>query len=321
MTLASPTLPALLIGLTVFLVCFAGGYAALQLSGRRARLRSAAGHERKNRLVQQLDRDQAMTERFRREVIRFMQTSTGRMNLIRDKQATSVRQRLIRAGFRSRDAIHVYIFLKVVGPLLVGGGVALFIFVLRPIAQPIIIQFAMVVVGALAGSFLPDLLLKNFETRRKHAIRRGLPDALDLLVICAEAGLSMDAAMARVAEEMERGAPVLGDELKYTCVELRFIGERRKAIENLTERIDLPAVRALASTFIQTEKYGTPLAQALRVLSAEQRKERMLLAEEKAARLPAIMTVPLIVFVLPTLFVVLLGPAALTIMDQLLSVW
>jgi tight adherence protein C len=321
MSLTSPALPALLIGLTVFLVCLAGGYAALQISGRRARLRSAAGHERKNRLVQQLDRDQAMTERFRREVIRFMQTSTGRMNLIRDKQATSVRQRLIRAGFRSRDAIHVYIFLKVVGPLLVGGGVALIIFVLNPIAQPVIIQLAMVVTGGLAGSFLPDVLLRNFETRRKHAIRRGLADALDLLVICAEAGLSMDAAMGRVAEEMQRGAPVLGDELKYTCVELRFIGERRRAIENLTERIDLPAIRALASTFIQTERYGTPLAQALRVLSAEQRKERMLRAEEKAARLPAIMTVPLIMFVLPALFVVLMGPAALTIMDQLLSVW
>jgi tight adherence protein C len=319
--MTSAQLPALLVAVAVFLLCSAGGYVMLQFAARRARLKSAAGFERQNRLVQQLNRDQALTDRFRREVIRFMQTSTGRMNLIRDKQATTVRQRLIRAGFRGRDAIHVYIFLKVAGPILVGGAVAFFIFVLRPLTYPMIVQMGMVVLGALAGSFLPDILLKNFETRRKNAIRKGLPDALDLLVICAEAGLSLDAAMARVAEEMERGAPVLGDELKYTCIELRFIGERRKALENLTERVDLPAVRALASTFIQTEKYGTPLAQALRVLSAEQRKERMLRAEEKAARLPAIMTVPLIIFVLPALFVVLMGPAALTIMDQLLSVW
>ncbi|HKY96178.1 MAG TPA: type II secretion system F family protein [Kiloniellales bacterium] len=318
--MASANLPALLAAIAVFLLCMGAGYAMLQAAARRARLKSAAGFERQNRLVQ-LDQERALTDRFRREVIRFMQTSTGRMNLIRDKQATSVRQRLIRAGFRGRDAIHVYIFLKVAGPILLGGGVAFFIFVLRPMAQPVILQLAMVLGGALAGSFLPDILLKNFETRRKTAIRRGLPDALDLLVICAEAGLSLDAAMARVAEEMERGAPVLGDELKYTCIELRFIGDRRKALENLTERVDLPAIRALTSTFIQTEKYGTPLAQALRVLSAEQRKERMLRAEEKAARLPAIMTVPLIIFVLPALFVVLIGPGALTLMDRLLSVW
>jgi tight adherence protein C len=319
--MTSTQLPALLVAVAVFLLCVAVGYTMLQFAARRARLKSATGFERQNRLVQQLNQDQALTDRFRREVIRFMQTSTGRMNLIRDKQATTVRQRLVRAGFRGRDAIHVYIFLKVAGPILIGGAVAFFIFVLKPVAYPMIVQLGMVVLGALAGSFLPDILLKNFETRRKNAIRKGLPDALDLLVICAEAGLSLDAAMARVAEEMERGAPILGDELKYTCIELRFIGERRKALENLTERVDLPAIRALTSTFIQTEKYGTPLAQALRVLSAEQRKERMLRAEEKAARLPAIMTVPLIIFVLPALFVVLIGPGALTIMDKLLSVW
>src|SRR5262245_44858778 len=129
--MTSANLPALLAAIAVFFACLAAGYSLLQAAARRARLKSASGTERQNRLVQ-LDQERAVTERLRREMIRFMQTSTGRMNLIRDKQASSVRQRLIRAGFRSRDAIHVYIFLKVVGPILIGGGVAFFIFVLKP---------------------------------------------------------------------------------------------------------------------------------------------------------------------------------------------
>jgi len=321
MPLDHPLLPSLLAAGTVFLLCVGLGFLMLQAASRRARLRSAAGAERKNRLVQTLDSNDATTERLRREVLRFMQASTGRMNLIKAKQVSSVRQRLIRAGFRNRDAIYVYIFLKVIGPILLAGGIAFLIFVVKPVSYPMMVQLAMVLGGGLLGSFLPDLLLRNLEIRRRNAIRKGLPDALDLLVICAEAGLSLDAALARVAEEMERGARVLADELHYTCVELRFLGERRKAIENMNERMDLPAIRALSSTLIQTEKYGTPLSQAMRILSAEQRNERMMRAEEKAARLPAIMTVPLILFILPALFVVLMGPGVLTIMDNLLSVW
>jgi tight adherence protein C len=249
-----------------------------------------------------------------------MQASTGRMNLIKAKQVSNVRQRMIRAGFRNRDAIYVYIFLKVACPILLAGGVALFIGVVSPVSYPMLVQLLMVLGSGLLGSFVPDLLLRNLEVRRRTAIRKGLADALDLLVICAEAGLSLDAALSKVAEEMQRSARVLADELHYTCVELRF-GDRRRAIENMSERIDLPAIRALSSTLIQTEKYGTPLSQAMRILAAEQRNERMMRAEEKAARLPAIMTVPLILFILPALFVVLMGPAVLRIMDNLLAVW
>jgi len=321
MPLDHSLIPPLLAGATVFLLCIAAGFLMLQKAGRRARLRSAAGAERRNRLVQTLETNDATTERLRREVLKFMQASTGRMNLIKAKQVSSVRQRLIRAGFRNHDAIYVYIFLKVAGPILLAGGIAFLIFVVKPVSYPMMIQFALVLAGGLLGSFLPDLLLRNLEIRRRTAIRKGLPDALDLLVICAEAGLSLDAALAKVAEEMERGARVLADELHYTCVELRFMGERRKALENLNERMDLPAIRALSSTLIQTEKYGTPLSQAMRILASEQRNERMMRAEEKAARLPAIMTVPLIIFILPALFVVLMGPGVLTIMDTLIAAY
>jgi tight adherence protein C len=178
----------------------------------------------------------------------------------------------------------------------------------------------MTVAGILVGSYkAPDLWLKNKITKRSHAIRKGLPDALDLLVICAEAGLTVDAAFGRVAKELGKAYPELGDEFGLTAIELGFLNERRQAFENLAARVDLEAVRGVVTTMIQTEKYGTPLASALRVLSAEFRNERMMRAEEKAARLPAIMTVPLILFILPTLFIVILGPAACSIHDSFIN--
>ena len=174
--------------------------------------------------------------------------------------------------------------------------------------------------ASLVGSYkAPDIWLKNKVNKRSHAIRKGLPDALDLLVICAEAGLTVDAAFSRVAKELGKAYPELGDEFGLTAIELGFLNERRQAFENLANRVDLEAVRGVVTTMIQTEKYGTPLASALRVLSAEFRNERMMRAEEKAARLPAIMTVPLILFILPTLFIVILGPAACSINDSFIN--
>ena len=144
-------------------------------------------------------------------------------------------------------------------------------------------------------------------------------DALDLLVICAEAGLTVDAAFNRVAKELGRAYPELGDEFALTAIELSFLSERKMAFDNLAYRVDLEQVRGVVTTMVQTERYGTPLASALRVLSAEFRNERMMRAEEKAARLPAIMTVPLILFILPVLFIVILGPAACSITDALIT--
>ena len=161
----------------------------------------------------------------------------------------------------------------------------------------------------------PELYIGNLITKRTDAIRKGLPDALDLLVICAEAGLTVDASFNRVARELGRAYPELGDEFALTAIELSFLAERRQAFENLAWRVNLEAVKGVTTTMVQTERYGTPLASALRVLSAEFRNERMMRAEEKAARLPAIMTVPLIMFILPVLFVVILGPAACSIAD------
>ena len=167
----------------------------------------------------------------------------------------------------------------------------------------------------IAGYKAPELYLSNRTKKRTDAIRKGLPDALDLLVICAEAGLTVDSAFNRVAKELGRAYPELGDEFALTAIELSFLTERRQAFENFAYRVALESVKGVVTTMIQTERYGTPLASALRVLSAEFRNERMMRAEEKAARLPAIMTVPLILFILPVLFIVILGPAACSIAD------
>ena len=149
------------------------------------------------------------------------------------------------------------------------------------------------VAAALVGSKLPDMFVKNVRSKRLEAIREALPDSLDMLVICAEAGLATDAALKRVVAETGRKASAMSEELNQTALELSFMPQRRQALENLVERTPVPSVNAFANTMIQAEKYGTPLARAFKVLSQEQRTERMLRAEEKAGRLPATMTVPM----------------------------
>ena len=164
---------------------------------------------------------------------------------------------------------------------------------------------------------MPDIIAKNAAQKRQDKISKSLPDTMDLMVICAEAGLSLDAALSRVAKEIETNSPELADELGLTGLELGFLPDRRTALKNLAIRTDLSIVRGLVNTLLQSERYGTPVALSLRVMSAESRDERMLKAEEKAARLPALLTVPMILFILPPLFVILIGPAVISTMDAL----
>jgi tight adherence protein C len=223
------------------------------------------------------------------------------------------------AGFKGRDAIVVYTFFKLVSPIVFLAAAALVVYGIKPMDKGPWADLAAVVGAALFGSKLPDLIIKNMRKKRMEAIRKALPDSLDMLVICAEAGLSSDAALKRVVAETSRKSSVLGDELNQTALELSFMPERRTALENLAERVPLPSINAFVNTLIQAEKYGTPLARAFKVLSQEQRTERMLRAEEKAGRLPATMTVPMMMFILPALFIVLIGPAVLDIIDNFIG--
>jgi tight adherence protein C len=240
--------------------------------------------------------------------------------MIQDDQLKKTQIKLMQAGIRAKDLAFFIIFARFVLPVVVGLIVVLGLYVFDFMPDWGWFKRYAVTAGALVGSYkAPDIWLKNRVGKRSSAVRKGLPDALDLLVICAEAGLTVDAAFGRVAKELGKAYPELGDEFGLTAIELGFLNERRQAFENLATRVDLDAVRGVVTTMIQTEKYGTPLASALRVLSAEFRNERMMRAEEKAARLPAIMTVPLILFILPTLFIVILGPASCAISDSFIN--
>jgi tight adherence protein C len=249
----------------------------------------------------------------------FMRVSTKRFSIMKDRQSRDTNMALVGAGFRSRDAIVVFTFFKMVTPVVFLIGSAIVVYGLDPIGRGPMGDMGAVVAAALIGSKLPDLLVKNRRQKRLHAMRKSLPDALDMLVICAEAGLGSDASLKRVVAETSRKASVLGEELNQTVLELSFMPERRTALENLAARSPLPAINAFVNTLIQAEKYGTPLARAFKVLSQEQRNERMMRAEEKAGRLPATMTVPMMIFSLPALFVVLIGPAILDIMDNFIG--
>jgi tight adherence protein C len=244
----------------------------------------------------------------------------GSLKMLQDSQVQKAQQRLMQAGIRSKDLAFVVIFARLVLPVVLGTIVIVGVYLLDWFPAWGAFKKYALVAGTLGLAYkAPDLWLKNKITKRTNAIRKGLPDALDLLVICAEAGLTVDAAFNRVARELGKAYPELGDEFALTSIELGFLTDRRMAFENLATRINLDSIRGVVTTMIQTEKYGTPLASALRVLSAEFRNERMMRAEEKAARLPAIMTVPLILFILPVLFIVILGPASCSISDNLLK--
>ncbi len=245
----------------------------------------------------------------------FMTAVVRRLNLIGTDYAVSLSGQLARAGLRQRRTLIAVLFCKLVAPP-AGIVVAVILadFMGYPPTQPL--HWAgLVLVGLALGYYAPDVYVRNLADRRAEQLRLGIPDALDLLVICAEAGLSLDQSMTRVSREMARSAPEVSDELALTAVELGFLPNRKDALENLRERTALPAIRALVNTLMQTEKFGTPLAGALRVLSSELREERLSKAEEKAARLPVMLTVPMILFIMPPLFVVLIGPGILRVMD------
>src|SRR5688572_19727921 len=282
---------------------------------KRVKALNARRDELKSGILKQSGRKRQSLVRRTDATDKMKDTLEG-MKVLQESQVKIIQQKLAQAGYRNKELAVVVIFARMVLPIVLGftGVIALYWVEMFPEWGSVkrFMAFAALVIAGYKG---PEIFLKNKSKKRTNEVRKGLPDALDLLVICAEAGLTVDAAFNRVAKELGRAYPELGDEFALTAIELSFLTERRQAFENFAYRVDLDAVRGVVTTMIQTERYGTPLASALRVLSAEFRNERMMRAEEKAARLPAIMTVPLILFILPVLFIVILGPAACDISD------
>jgi tight adherence protein C len=263
-------------------------------------------------------RRQALASRNRRQAPRpfgLMREAVTRLDLLRSKHAGEARLLLARAGLRSPDAMIGYLFARLSLPSIFGVAMLADDYVLHLLPSSPEFRFVPALTAVLLGFYAPKLYLRNAATKRAKQLQLALPDGLDLMVICSEAGLSLDAALVRVARELAASWPELAEELAITAAELTFLPDRRMAFDNLNSRTDSDAIRAVVNTLQQTAKFGTPLAHSLRVLADESRTARMTRAAEKAAKLPAMLTVPMILFILPTLFIVLLGPAAINVMN------
>jgi tight adherence protein C len=308
----------------VTVLAFVGAFATvlalampfLQRDHRAARLRTIS-RAREDMSRQQAKQREARTARWRtKKSINLLQVLVERLSLEKMIAPKGLKQKLVQAGYRQPYAAKVYVGLRFL--MAVGAAVGAFAYMtlvipgqLEPF-QRLIVQFG----APLVGFYLPHLLVVNQATKRRKEMQLVFPDALDLLVICSEAGLSIEAAFQRVTNEMEEVSPILAEEFGLTSAELAFLGDRRRAYVNLSERSGVPAAKSLAVTLLQSEKYGTSVRQALRVLAQENRTERLMTAERKAAALPAKLTVPMIVFFLPVLMMVIMGPAIIKVMQM-----
>jgi tight adherence protein C len=253
---------------------------------------------------------------LRSEPVGYMKMTLDRLKLGNLLESEDTRDKLARAGFRGQGPVVTFMFFRFVMPFVVLVLAMVYLFGISNVAWGSFMKINASVGAALLGFYLPDLFLNNTIARRQQSIMRAFPDALDLLLICVESGMSIEASFQRVASEIGSQSSELAEELGLTTAELSYLPDRRMAFENLAKRCGHPGVKAVATALNQAERYGTPMGQALRVAAQENRENRMMQAEKKAASLPAKLTVPMILFFLPCLFVVILGPAIMKIMHM-----
>ncbi|WP_265515981.1 type II secretion system F family protein [Nitratireductor luteus] len=315
--------PAFLIALLVAVAVFATVFTLLPVSSGdtlKSRMRSVA-LERDELRAKQRARLAAESDRKRRGLreeeggrIRSIVDSLDLKRALADEQTVA---KLRMAGFRGQNPLTKLLFFRLVLPFAGFGLAAFYIFALGALAdKPFFMQVFVCILAAYAGFYAPVMYVSNRASKRKQSIQRAWPDALDLLLICVESGMSVEAAFRRVADEIGSQSVALAEEFVLTNAELSFLQERRQAYENLAARTGLETVRSVSQALIQAERYGTPVSHALRVLANESREERMTAAEKKAAALPPKLTVPMIIFFLPVLFAIILGPAGITLSEK-----
>lgn len=300
-----------------FLTILAFGMPLLSTDNLQSRLNKVAKRREELSMAQRRKsgpQHNSLRQQVGRGYVTFL---VEKLKLVNPADSQALRNTLAQAGMRGMAPLYTYSFFRFVAPILFALLTALYLFVAADVdidaSMKLVVSFG----AAVVGFYLPQVLLRNRIQNRQQAISRTFPDALDLMVICVEAGLSMEAAFNRVADELQESGPELSEELGLTTAELAFLPDRRAALNNLAERTGLPSVKSLVTSLGQAEKYGTPVSVSLRVLSQEQRDERMSKAEQKAGALPAQLTVPMIAFFLPVLFVVLLGPAIIKTMNTI----
>jgi tight adherence protein C len=244
----------------------------------------------------------------------YMQTVVDRFKLSAWLGEETAHTMLVQAGYRGHGPYVVFLFFRLVAPILMMLGSLIYVFLLMKLDLPWTAKVGICLAATYLGIYLPNLFVKNKITKRLASINRAFPDALDLMLICVESGMSLEMTFRRVSEEIGHQSIELAEELTLATAELSYLPDRRQTFDNLANRVPLDGVKSLCMALQQSERFGTPLAQTLRVISQENRDQRMNAAEKKAAALPPQLTVPMILFFLPVLFVVILGPAAIRIM-------
>ncbi len=251
---------------------------------------------------------------LRVEPSNLMKSTLDRFKLTNLLESEDSRDKLARAGYRGQAPLIAFMFFRFVMPGIVFVVTMFYLFVVTHFHWTMMMKLSAAFAGALVGYYLPDIFVSNVTARRQQSIMRAFPDALDLMLICVESGMSIESAFGKVAGEIGTQSAELAEELGLTTAELSYLPDRSQAFDNLAKRCGHSGVKAVAIALNQAEKYGTPMGQALRVTAQENREMRMQEAERKAASLPAKLTVPMIIFFLPCLFVVILGPAIMKIM-------
>jgi tight adherence protein C len=244
----------------------------------------------------------------------FMKTIVDNFNLSKWVGQEKARSMLVQAGYRGQAPYVTFLFFRMVMPVAMLITSLFYVFVVLKLNQPATVKIGISIGAAYFGILSPNLFLRNRIQRRQLSIKRAFPDALDLLLICVESGMSIEAAFRKVSEEIGAQSVALAEEFTLTTAELSYLPDRRQAYENLAQRVGLEGVKAVCLALQQAERYGTPLGTTLRVLAQENRDMRMSEAEKKAAGLPPKLTVPMILFFLPVLFIVILGPAAIKVL-------
>jgi tight adherence protein C len=245
----------------------------------------------------------------------FLKDLVEKMKLLEAFDANEARKQLMMAGFRGQRPVFIFMAARIGMPFVAAFACWVYVYVLKGVELDSFSKLIAVVGSFFAGFYIPNLYIQNSVAKRQQTIQLAWPDALDLLLICVEAGMSIEVALQKVSQEIAGTSSELAEELGLTVAELSYLQERKAAYQNLAERTGLDGVRGVTTALIQSEKYGTPLGQSLRVMAQENREHRMQEAERKAAALPPKLTVPMIGFFLPVLFAVILGPAIMGIMD------
>ena len=268
--------------------------------------------------IRQRERERMAQEsqkvKLRQSPKQYVQRIVDQFNLSKWVGQEEARLKLIQAGYRGQAPYVTYLFVRMMTPVVCFLFSLIYLFVVLKFDQPATIKLGICIAAAYVGMQLPLVLLKNKITRRQLSIKRAFPDTLDLLLICVESGMSIEAAFRKVSNEVGTQSVALAEELTLTTAELSYLPDRRQAYENLAKRTNLDGVKSVCMALQQSERYGTPLATMLRVMAQENRDMRMSEAEKKAAGLPPKLTVPMILFFLPVLFVVILGPAVIKVM-------